>query len=203
MYLDTLGRVTVGIGLMLPNAEAACALPFLRNSHPAHPQEIAEEFARVSALAPGKLPSFYKTVDSPELTDAAIDAKLVSVLTEFDETLRGQIAGYDKFPDGVKLALLDMIYNLGPGGLVNGYPRMLAAIAGGDWAEAAKECTREGIGAARNAWARQNLLTGIVDSIRAEIGAGGASEEEPPEPEPESWFKKVMRELNKPMFPKK
>jgi len=27
MYRDTVGRVTVGVGLMLPDAAAACALP--------------------------------------------------------------------------------------------------------------------------------------------------------------------------------
>jgi GH24 family phage-related lysozyme (muramidase) len=203
MYRDTAGKVTVGVGLMLPSAAAACALPFLLDSKPAHPQQIAEEFARVSALAPGRLPSFYKTAASPELTDDAVDATLLAVLTEFDATLRGKIAGYDKLPDGVKLALLDMIYNLGPTGLLTGYPRMLVAIEGGAWADAAKECAREGIGAARNAWARQNLLSGVVDSIRAELGIDAAAEPEPPQPKPERWFSRVMRELNKPMFPKK
>jgi GH24 family phage-related lysozyme (muramidase) len=203
MYRDTAGKVTVGVGLMLPNAAAACALPFLLNSQPAHPQQIAEEFARVSALAPGKLPSFYKTAASPELSVDAVDATLLSVLTEFDAGLRAKIAGYDKLPDGVKLTLLDMAYNLGPTGLIAGYPKMLEAIESGAWAEAAKECTREGIGAARNAWAHQNLLSGVVDSIRAELGIDAATEPDSPGPRPERWFSKLLRELRKPMFPKK
>ncbi len=30
MYLDTVGKVTVGVGNMLPTADAATALPFIR-----------------------------------------------------------------------------------------------------------------------------------------------------------------------------
>jgi GH24 family phage-related lysozyme (muramidase) len=205
MYRDTAGRVTVGIGLMLPNAAAACALPFLLDSEPVPPQQIAEEFFRVSLLAPGQPPRFYKGAASPQLPDPFIDAKLLSILTEFDTTLRAKIAGYDNLPDGVKLTLLDMAYNLGPAGLLGGYPKMLAAIESGAWVDAAADCARRGIGEARNAWARQNLLSGVVESIRAELGidAESTAEPEPPEPKPERWFSKVMRELRKPMFPKK
>jgi len=202
MYRDTAGKVTVGIGLMLPTATAAIALPFLLDSQPVPPQQIAEEFYRVSVLAPGQPPRFYKGAVSPQLPDPFIDAKLLSVLTEFDATLREKIAGYDKLPDGVKLTLLDMAYNLGPAGLLGGYPKMLAAIESGAWAEAAAQCTRQGIGEARNAWTHQNLLSGVVDSIRAELGIEETAEPEPPEPKPEGWFSKVMRELRKPMFPK-
>jgi GH24 family phage-related lysozyme (muramidase) len=203
MYRDTAGKVTVGIGLMLPTAASAIALPFLLDSQPVPPQQIAEEFYRVSLLAPGQPPRFYKGAASPQLPDPVIDAKLLSVLTEFDATLRAKIAGYDKLPDGVKLTLLDMAYNLGPTGLLTGYPKMLLAIENGAWAEAAADCARRGIGEARNAWARQNLLSGVVDSIRAELGIEETAEPETPEPKPERWFSKVMRELRKPMFPKK
>jgi len=203
MYRDTAGKVTVGIGLMLPTAASAIALPFLLDSQPVPPQQIAEEFYRVSLLAPGQPPRFYKGAASPQLPDPVIDAKLLSVLTEFDATLRAKIAGYDKLADGVKLTLLDMAYNLGPTGLLTGYPKMLAAIESGAWADAAADCARRGIGEARNAWARQNLLSGVVDSIRAELGIEETAEPETPEPKPERWFSKVMRELRKPMFPKK
>jgi len=47
MYRDTVGKVTVGVGLMLPDAKAAEALPFIVGTRPATPQEIAAEFTRV------------------------------------------------------------------------------------------------------------------------------------------------------------
>lgn len=179
MYRDSVGRVTVGVGLMLPDAAAACALPFTAGGAaagtpgegtavPATPEEIAAEFARVCALAMDRLPSFYRVPTSLELPEAAIDARLRAVLAGFEGTLRARLARYDALPDGVKMALLDMAYNLGPEGLLKGYPRMIHAVETGAWAEAAAQCAREGISAARNAWTRQQMLSAVVGAMQAE-----------------------------------
>jgi GH24 family phage-related lysozyme (muramidase) len=175
MYLDTVGKVTVGVGIMLPGAAAACALPFAMGAAPASPEQIAVEFARVAALPMGKLPAFYRTPESPELPQPVIDARLGAVLTEFEATLRAKLAVYNTLPDPVKMALLDMAYNLGPEGLLKGYPRMLHAVETGAWAQAAGECARAGIGEARNAWARQQFLSAVVATIRAEVEAAAES----------------------------
>ena len=50
------------------------------------------------------------------------------------------------------MALLDMAWNLGLKGLLDGYPRMLAAVQSGDGQMAAVESHRNGIGDVRNAW---------------------------------------------------
>jgi GH24 family phage-related lysozyme (muramidase) len=73
MYRDTVGKITVGVGLMLPDASAAAALPFLANTRAATPQEIAAEFARVDALPPGRTSAFYKSPASLELAQQTID----------------------------------------------------------------------------------------------------------------------------------
>ena len=174
MYRDSVGRVTVGVGLMLPDAAAACGLPFTVGSGvgvPATAEQIEGDFARVSALTMGRLPSFYRAMGSLELPEAAIDERLRAVLTGFEATLQARLAGYDTLPDGVKMALLDMAYNLGPEGLLQGYPRMIHAVETGAWAEAAAQSGREGIGAARNAWTRQQLLSAVVGAIHAEVEA--------------------------------
>ena len=80
MYRDTVGKVTVGVGLMLPDAKAAEALPFVIGTRAATPEEIAAEYARVDAMAMGRASAFYKTPTSLELTQQTIDAKLSSVL---------------------------------------------------------------------------------------------------------------------------
>ena len=87
MYRDTAGRVTVGVGLMLPNEAAACALPFLMAAGPANLEQIAAEFERVDALPAGKSPAFYKTETSPELPQKFIDTRLSSTLMEIEETV--------------------------------------------------------------------------------------------------------------------
>jgi GH24 family phage-related lysozyme (muramidase) len=168
MYRDTVGKVTVGVGLMLPDAKAAEALPFVVSARAATPEEIAAEYARVDAMAVGRASTFYKTPTSLILTQQTIDAKLTSVLEGFEADLRGQFSHYDALPEGVKMALLDMIYNLGPAGLFKGFPHLVAAIQTGAWAEAAEHCMRHGPSAARNNWTRKQFLSVVVGTIQAE-----------------------------------
>jgi GH24 family phage-related lysozyme (muramidase) len=188
MYCDTAGNVTVGVGLLLPNSAEACALPFLMASGPANLEQIAAEFDRVDALEPGKLPGFYKTATSPELPQKFIDAKLGSVLVEFEATLREKFPIYDKLPDGVKMVLLDMAYNLGPKALLTEYPHMLDAIQIGAWSQAAVESEREGISAARNAWAKHQFLSTVVETIRAGVVAEVKAEAQALEDLPTAGF---------------
>jgi GH24 family phage-related lysozyme (muramidase) len=188
MYRDTVGKVTVGVGLMLPDAKAAEALPFVVGARAATPEEIAAEYARVEAMAMGRAPAFYKTPGSLVLAEQTIDAKLASVLAGFEADLRGQFPHYDNFPDGVKMALLDMIYNLGPAGLFKGFPHLVAAIQTGAWTQAAEHCMRRGPSAARNDWTREQFLSAVVGTIKAEA---------------ESWLTRIrgwMRQIKNRLF---
>ena len=172
MYVDTVGHVTVGVGLMLPDVAAALRLPFQMEGRAATEAEIAAEFARVDQMPMGRAALFYRGKDRPELARADIDGLLRTVLLGFEHELRAAMADYDGFPDGVKMALLDMIYNLGPAGLLKGYPRMMKAVAAGHWAEAAGECLRHGPGAARNEWTREQFLSNVVGSLKASTESG-------------------------------
>jgi GH24 family phage-related lysozyme (muramidase) len=176
MYRDTVGKVTVGVGLMLPDAKAAEALPFVVGTRPATPQEISAEFTRVDTMPVGRASAFYKSSTALELTQQTIDAKLTSVLEGFEADLRVQLPHYDTLPDGVKMALLDMIYNLGPTGLFKDFPHLIAAVDAGEWAQAAERCIRRGPSAARNAWTREQFLNAVVTTIQAET---------------ESWLKRI------------
>jgi GH24 family phage-related lysozyme (muramidase) len=168
MYRDTVGKVTVGVGLMLPDAKAAKTLPFVLGSRAATPEEIAAEYARVNEMTVGRASSFYKIPASLELTQQMIDARLKSVLEGFEADLRIQFPHYDSLPDSVKMALLDMIYNLGAEGLFKGFPRLVAAVEEGAWAQAAEHCSRLGPSAVRNAWTRQQFLNAVIGTIKAE-----------------------------------
>jgi GH24 family phage-related lysozyme (muramidase) len=188
MYRDTVGKVTVGVGLMLPDAKAAEALPFVVGARAATPEEIAAEYARVNAMAMGRASAFYKTPTSLGLTQQTIDAKLSSVLTGFEADLRSQFPNYDALPDGIKMALLDMIYNLGPAGLFKGFPHLVAAIQTGAWQQAAEHCMRRGPSAARNDWTREQFLSAVVGTIKAEA---------------ESWLTRIrgrMRQIGNRIF---
>jgi GH24 family phage-related lysozyme (muramidase) len=168
MYRDTVGKITVGVGLMLPDVKAAQALPFLACSEPATPEQITAEFTRVEALPLGRPSSFYKSPASLQLTQQTIDAKLISILQNFEADLRTEFPHHDTLPDAIKLALLDMIYNLGPAGLFKGFPHLVAAVQTGVWAQAAEHCMRRGPSAARNNWTRNQFLSAVVGTIKAE-----------------------------------
>jgi GH24 family phage-related lysozyme (muramidase) len=168
MYRDTVGKITVGVGLMLPDVKAAQALPFLACSEPATPEQITAEFTRVEALPLGRPSSFYKSPASLQLTQQTIDARLLSILQNFEADLRTEFPHYDTLPDAIKLALLDMIYNLGPAGLFKGFPHLVAAVQTGAWAQAAEHCMRRGPSAARNNWTRNQFLSAVVGTIKAE-----------------------------------
>jgi GH24 family phage-related lysozyme (muramidase) len=178
MYRDTVGKVTVGVGLMLPDSKSAEALPFILGTRAATPEEIAAEYARIDAMAMGRASAFYKTPTSLVLTQQTIDAKLSSVLAGFEADLRSQFPHYDALPDGIKMALLDMIYNLGPAGLFKGFPHLVAAIQTGAWQQAAEHCIRRGPSAARNAWTREQFLSAVVGTIKAEA---------------ETWLRRIRR----------
>lgn len=142
---------------MLPDARAAGSLPFLMVDRAATAEEIAKEFGRVSAMAKGRAATFYRRSGGLILAEKAIDERLSEVLEGFEGYLRTHLGGYDGLPDGAKLALLDMVYNLGPGRLFQEYPKLLAAVAKGDWAKAAGACLRRGPGAARNVWTKSSF----------------------------------------------
>jgi len=168
MYRDTVGKVTVGVGMMLPDAKAACPLPFRLGEEPATEAEIRAEFARVDNLPVGRPALFYRSTHGPELAKTEIDSMLRQVVEGFESELRASLSDWDSFPDSVKLALLDMAYNLGPEGLLHGYPRLMHAVRSSDWVQAAAACYRKGPGAARNDWTRQMFLGSVVGTVKAE-----------------------------------
>ena len=172
MYRDTAGKITVGVGLMLPDAEAAAALPFRVGAVAVSQDAIRAEYERVKGLPEGRAAIFYRKSSSPVLAEAAIDAMLREVLVGFEGKLRVALKGYDGYPAGAKLALLDMVYNLGPEGLLHGYPKLVSAIEEGRWTDAAADCSRHGPNTERNEWTRDQFLGRLTGPIRAEAEVG-------------------------------
>lgn len=159
LYRDTRGNITVGVGKMLATLDAALALPF-QISAPgefASAEEIANDWNRVMAMPFGQeyAASYYRSGVSCFLAEAEIDALLLEVVQGLDQELGRGFAGWAAYPDEAHLALLDMGYNLGIGGLFAGYPRMCMAVRAKAWEGAAAECARQGIPQARNDWTRQ------------------------------------------------
>lgn len=152
MYLDTVGKVTVGVGNMLPNAAAAEALPFVVRDSGAQASagQIAADFDAVSAAEPGKVASSYKSATRLSLPEAEIDALLDRRLAGFEDGLVRDFPDYPAYPAPARMALMDMAFNLGNQGLVSKFPSLTRAAKQQDWMECAAQCRRRGIADSRN-----------------------------------------------------
>ena len=152
MYLDTVGKVTIGVGNMLPTAEAAMALPFVHaeGGASATGDEVRAEFEKVSEQTQGQLARNYQQYTSLMLTDAAIDELLDSRIDGFERQLKSDFPGFDAYPEPAMLGILDMAFNLGNAGLVRKFPTFTAAARNEDWSSCEQECKRQGISDARN-----------------------------------------------------
>jgi GH24 family phage-related lysozyme (muramidase) len=163
MYLDSKGYVTVGIGTRLYSVADAQTLPFY------HDRDFA-----CSPVALGDIARAYNTVAADSMAQRARSPK--RRYTSYESTTNLRIDGgtaarlrneyiersylalkkiyweFDSFPDSVKLALFDMIYNVGEAGLRDGFPTMNRAIRERRWLDAANESHRQDVDSDRNYW---------------------------------------------------
>jgi hypothetical protein len=167
LYLDEDGLVTIAIGQMLPNVHDAQALPFHSPAgRTATPEEIALDFARVSAMERDHLPTFYLVASSLKLLDADIEKMLMVSVMDCVHDLEKILPHFDNWPKGAKLATIDMRFNLGPSRF-RAYTHMILALDSEDFAAAAAQCDRDRKDAAfatRNYWTRTSFMNAELDA---------------------------------------
>jgi len=163
MYLDTKGYVTVGVGHMMSSAEEAKKVAFINASSNAQAskKEIEDEFALIKSKPFGAAypARRFKSSTKLKLTDSTINELTNKHITSFEGELK-QIYGATEFnthPENVKLALFDMIFNLGMPKLKTGYPKFNKYIKAKDYKNAALESNRNGIAAERNQYVKDLL----------------------------------------------
>lgn len=153
MYLDTVGKVTVGIGHLIPDEAHAAGLPFVDEAgHRASRDEVVAEFRTVSRQAYGyRYPArFFAQFTHLRLMQRDIDALKMRHVDSFLAELSALYPGFQTFPSEVKLALLDMAFNLGATNLRLRWPRLNAAVRERDWSAASRQCNRPQVGLNRN-----------------------------------------------------
>jgi type VI secretion system secreted protein VgrG len=146
MYLDTGNPpwVTCGIGHRIATAGEALALPFTPAT------AIATDFMRVSAAQRGMRESAYAALCESRLDDGAIDALLNADIQRKLIEIRARFRDFDAWPGPAQLAVADMAFNLGVGGIEHKFPRFTAAVDRCDWAACAAECNRPQLSRERN-----------------------------------------------------
>lgn len=143
MYLDTEGRVTVGIGFMMPNEEAAVSFPFLDfDDNPASAEQKRAEWRKINALAKGHVASWYEDSTELYLPDDFISSHLRTLFAVNFTELNRIFPEYGDYPSAARIALQDMIYNLGMTKF-NNFVKLKAAVNRRDWEAAAGESHRK------------------------------------------------------------
>lgn len=153
MYLDTEGNVTVGKGTLFSDADSAAALPFRHRAtgDPASEDEIRAEFDLIAGMEASteRGAEYFEEFTELYLLQDAIDRLVTDHMrNDFKELLR-QYPDFGNLPLSAQVALWDLIYNLGAGGLA-AFRLLRQAIRNGDWEEAARQSHREGPSEERN-----------------------------------------------------
>jgi len=186
MYLDSEGYVTVGCGTMLPNIKSAEPINFYHDKTrlPATKSDIDAAWKKIHSNSTKQK----KAVFSKKLTARYFknETDLRLSLTEIHKLRDTHIKSdylqlkliypkFDSFPDNIKIALFDMIYNLGPGHASTPHHKasglrkfvlMNKAINNSNWADAAKHCHRLGISHKRNLNTKRLFLSAIPKKIK-------------------------------------
>ncbi len=157
MYLDSKGYVTVGVGHLLRTLQDAQKLPFMNNKNiRATVAEIKSDYDNVKKQPKNRLASFYKKFTKLKLSDVETDKLTNLHIDSFYKELKIIYPGFDKYPSEAKLALCDMIFNLGMTNLKTQWPTMNAAVKSKDWKKAAANSNRKPpISMARNKYVKE------------------------------------------------
>ena len=102
MYLDTVGKVTVGVGNMLPDVASAQKIAFTdrKTLKAATKEEIKAEFDKVSKLTKGLIASSYKKNTTLDLSSTTIDSLLDSRIEAFKKELKQKFPSFDTISYG-------------------------------------------------------------------------------------------------------
>ncbi|MCL7421565.1 MAG: hypothetical protein M8364_11740 [Methylobacter sp.] len=173
LYLDTRGKVTVGVGHLIANRSAIATVPLykIKNNLPSQPatlQEKQNEYDKIVKLPWGQRYGAisFKPHTSLVMKDTDIDLLLYKHIDSFYRELtniykkaNGYPDDFDKLHKNVQLALFDMIFNLGASKIVNSFPKFNTALKAGDWKKATAEANRPDVSPSRNQYVKQLLQT--------------------------------------------
>jgi GH24 family phage-related lysozyme (muramidase) len=143
LYKDIEGYPTTGCGNFMI-LSSMMALPWVRKSdgQPATAEEKQQDWNYLATLPKAMPALYYAQRMKLRLKTEDIKALFARRVSEFSLDLAGRVQDYDTMPHAAQLALLDMVFNLGPGRLIQKFPTFCKAIKARDWATAAAESHR-------------------------------------------------------------
>lgn len=154
LYLDTRGNVTAGVGFLVFDEATLGRLPWRPSV-----QDAIADFHHVRIAEKGHAASFYKPMCKARLNEIDMRRLFDLHVTAFRKQI-DPAWHLNNWPECAQIALVDMAFNLGAGGLAK-YRKLHVAVFARQWAVAAAECTRNGVGVARNEATRQLFLQAL------------------------------------------
>lgn len=172
LYLDTKGKVTVGVGHLVANRVAISIVTlYKKNKLPTQLATLSEKQAEYDTIT--KLPwgnrygaATFKPHTNLIMKDADINLLLDKHINSFYRELsniykktNGYPDDFDKLHKNVQLALFDMIFNLGATKIISSFPSFNKALKANDWKKAAIESNRPDVSPTRNQYVKLLLNT--------------------------------------------
>jgi len=157
MYLDSEGHVTIGVGHLVPNLAAALKLNLVvgKTGAIATETQITTDYELVKKQAEGGYAYTYKKYTQLIMKKIEVNRLTNKHINNFYNELKKLFPSFDDYPTEARLALLDMIFNLGMTKLRNLFPKLNKAVKAKKWAEAAAESRRKSpVSDARNNYVR-------------------------------------------------
>lgn len=172
-YLDSKGKVTLGYGRMVADADAAAALPMKDGGRDAADKAKRDEWALIKSKPAGHPASYYKQFTKLTIPMDKAKALLRSDLEGAAADLKIRFSKLDDYPEDAQDALLDMMFNLGLTRFTRAkWPGLFAAVEKQDWKAAAAESNRPDVQPARNAAIRALFSSAAEKYFGIEVLAG-------------------------------
>jgi GH24 family phage-related lysozyme (muramidase) len=169
MYLDSKGKVTIGVGHLIASKGAVATIKLykMKNNHANTTASLIEkkdEYDNVVKQKKNNKASWYKKFTKLVMKDTDINTQRDKHIATFYSELsgayckaKGYTNNFDDMPEEVQLALFDMIFNLGEPKLRRIFTNFNNAIKQEKWDEAAKQSNRPDVNAARNSYVKTLL----------------------------------------------
>jgi GH24 family phage-related lysozyme (muramidase) len=179
LYQDSVGQVTIGVGHLVPTEAAVIPLLLRRRSDrqgatkdekQAAWRAVKKENRNYTGAKDHKHHVYgaghYEQSSALYMEAADIDQLTEAHIAEFHRYLQlaftkqhGYQTEFDGMPENVRLALFDMMFNMGPTRFPRPWHELVAAIKQADWKDAAARSNRPQVNAERNAYVRQLFLS--------------------------------------------
>jgi len=158
MYLDSNGYVTIGVGHLVSSLEEAQKLNLVveKTSKKATKAQIKTDYEAVKKQLEGKPAHSYKKHTKLTMTITERNKLTNEHIESFYKELKRLYPDFDDYPTKVRLALFDMIFNIGMTALKRDWVNLNKAVKGKKWTEAAAQSHRKPpIAEARNKYVKE------------------------------------------------